>query len=240
MSGPPPAALLDFLGEAPSAAALRRPESGAGGPRPAAKGSAARRGEDSSPESPGLPPEDGGFDDCREYSGATAAETDTFGTAAAAGAAKSRSQRPPAAASKPPKGSPDTEKAARAAAGYSAGAQPKRAGSMSPEVEDFSKTATPAPGNVAGLLGEDVPSPARQRNPGEPHARPSGSGGSGRSGSGGSRPRSGSRNRSMGPKQGSRESGDVTPTKGLSQAAAALELDPLGSSMGRRRFGGRG
>lgn len=34
--------------------------------------------EDSSPDTPGLPRQDGGFDECAEYNGATAAEMDLF------------------------------------------------------------------------------------------------------------------------------------------------------------------
>merc|ERR1719217_1158403 len=70
MAVAPPAALLEFLGEAPSEAALRRPGSSSSNapPRVPLKSPAASaprgKGEDSSPETPGRPPHnDGGFDD---------------------------------------------------------------------------------------------------------------------------------------------------------------------------------
>lgn len=255
MAGGPPAALLQFLGEAPSAAALRRPDSSAGAK--ATPSSARDRREDSSPDTPGLPHRDGGFDECRDYSGATAAENDTLGSSVPD---EGRTRQHKSSSSKPPraaKGSPDTPKAARAAAsaaGYAGGAPSKRTTSRGPEIEDLSKTCTPQPAGLSSFLGEGSASPnASSGRPIEPsggsqHQRLSDSGGSthsggaGRSGySGTSRPRSGSRNRNMAASNSSGDFDDSSATrltKASSKAAAAL--DPLGTSGGKRRFGGRG
>mmetsp|Transcript_91482 Transcript_91482/g.218037 ORF Transcript_91482/g.218037 Transcript_91482/m.218037 type:complete len:199 (+) Transcript_91482:48-644(+) len=198
MAEGPPAALAAFLGEAPSAAALRRPSSGVPSRR-FARGC----GEDSSPDTPGLPCQDGGFDDC-PYSGATSAETDLL----AAGLDKGVGKSTKAVRAKPPKG--ELAKAP-VFAGY-AQAPGKRCGSKPPEIEDFSKTTTPMPDGAASMFGEDS-SAAQRRGPGR------------------SRPRSSSR----GTLTNSASKGDLE-----SPSSTVSAVDPLGSSMGKRRFGGRG
>mmetsp|Transcript_36838 Transcript_36838/g.68612 ORF Transcript_36838/g.68612 Transcript_36838/m.68612 type:complete len:216 (+) Transcript_36838:64-711(+) len=213
-SGPPPAALLQFLGEAPSAAALRRPSSGAAKHPPPQRGC----GEDSSPDTPGLPQEDGGFDDFVEYSGATTAETELFTGSSAPNAGsggKSRAQKPVKTV-KPPKGGQEPSKVP--GGGYAAPAQARRSGSKPPEIEDFSKTSTPLPEGAARMFCEESPSGVRR-------------------GQAKSRPRSGSRNRVLGNSASMRDLDETPPT---SAASAAVDYDPMGSSMGRRRFGGRG
>jgi len=232
MAGQPPAALLEFLGEAPTSAALRRPDSSCG--VRAIPGSARDRQEDSSPDTPGLPQLDGGFDDCKEYSGATAAERDTLGSGildeGRTRNQKSSSSKPPRAA----KGSPDTSKAARAAVGSPGGAPSKRSTSRGPEIEDLSKTCTPQPAGLSSFLGEGCASP-NQRLSNSGGSGSTHSGGSGRSGYGTSQARSGSLNRSV---AASNSSCDLDDASSLAKAAAAM--DPLGASGGKRRFGGRG
>eukprot|EP00439_Symbiodinium_sp_Y106_P034757 s661_g4.t1 len=211
--GPPPAALLQFLGEAPSAAALRRPSSGAAHAQPP-RG----LGEDSSPDSLGLPYEDGGFDDCAEYSGAMTAETELLANGpatSAGGTAKARSQKPVRPA-KPPKVAAEPTKAP-ACAGYAPPAPGKRTGSKPPEIEDFSKTTTPLPEGALRMLGEDSPSGIRK-------------------GQARTRPRSGSRSRGLANSGSMRDLDETPPT---TAASATVDYDPMGSS-GRRRFGGRG
>eukprot|EP00435_Cladocopium_sp_Y103_P009661 s1773_g2.t1 len=145
MSDDPPSALAAFLGEAPSAAALRRPSSSVPSQRQYARGT----GEDSSPDTPGLPQQDGGFDECAEYNGATSAETDLLGSTAIA-PGKNRGTK--ARSAKPPKNTPDLK--APVFAGY-AQVPGKRSGSKPPEMEDFSKTSTPMPEGAATMFGED-------------------------------------------------------------------------------------
>jgi len=208
MSDDPPSALAAFLGEAPSAAALRRPSSSLPSQRQYARGT----GEDSSPDTPGLPQQDGGVDECTEYNGATSAETDLLGTAALA-PGKNRGTK--ARTAKPPKNTPDLK--APVSAGY-AQVPGKRSGSKPPEVEDFSKTTTPMPEGAATMFGEDQPSAQRD------HQKAANK----------TRPRSGSR---MG---NSASMCDLERTPPTSVPTAAVEYDPMGSSCGKRRFGGRG
>ncbi|CAE8585954.1 unnamed protein product [Polarella glacialis] len=238
-NSPPPAALLAFLGEAPSEAALRRPTSSAS-TRPANRRS---RGEDSSPDTPGVPRADE-FDDFQEYSGATAAQSDRLGSdVPTAGSGRSQSQRAPAL---PPRGSRTAAEAGYAVPAASPPrpqpANSKRTVSRQPEVEDMNKTTTPMPGGLASFLGEEPTAAASRRSEpvagSAPTQRPQGSGGSGRS-SDGSRPRSGSHSRLS---NGSGRDGSNTPSREISTKLAALDVkDPLGSANGKKsRFGGRG
>lgn len=205
--------------EAPSVAALRRPSSSGPSQRQYARGT----GEDSSPDTPGLPQQDGGFDECAEYNGATSAETDLLGSAALApgknrhlcafGMETCRATK--ARSAKPPKNTPDLK--APVFAGY-AQVPGKRSGSKPPEIEDFSKTSTPMPEGAATMFGEDQPSAQREHQMAANKTRP----------------RSGSR---MG---NSASMCDLERTPSTSAPMAAVEYDPMGSSFGKRRFGGRG
>mmetsp|Transcript_133129 Transcript_133129/g.188082 ORF Transcript_133129/g.188082 Transcript_133129/m.188082 type:complete len:212 (+) Transcript_133129:49-684(+) len=211
MSDDPPSALAAFLGEAPSAAALRRPSSSVPSQRQYARGI----GEDSSPDTPGLPRQDGGFDDCAEYNGATAAETDLLGCGAVA-PGKSRGTK--ARNAKPPKNSPELK--APVFNGY-AQVPGKRCGSKPPEIEDFSKTSTPMPEGAATMFGEEGPMVQRMEQ--REHQMPATK----------TRPRSGSR---MANSASMRDLEQTPPTS----APTAVDYDPMGSSFGKRRFGGRG
>mmetsp|Transcript_147228 Transcript_147228/g.256960 ORF Transcript_147228/g.256960 Transcript_147228/m.256960 type:complete len:260 (-) Transcript_147228:97-876(-) len=252
---PPPAALLEFLGEAPSEAALKRPTSSRGAPEvqappasaraapspAAARNSASRgRGEDSSPETPGLPSNDGGFDDWVDDRKAPNPEAEPL----PAKASKARGPTSPhrrqangqqvqagtAAVALPPR-APQAgaypEAAVRSPAGSTAESFGKRGNVPHGSVPrgrgtepSFSKTMSPAPAGLAAMLGEASTDAAlRHSSSGTPKSGAS------------SRPRSGSRR--------ARERSSTPNNKVDSVTACALDLDPLGSS-GRRRFGGRG
>ncbi|CAL1130594.1 unnamed protein product [Cladocopium goreaui] len=120
-----------------------------------------------------------------------------------------------ARSAKPPKNTPDLK--APVFAGY-AQVPGKRSGSKPPEIEDFSKTSTPMPEGAATMFGEDQPSAQREHQMAANKTRP----------------RSGSR---MG---NSASMCDLERTPSTSAPMAAVEYDPMGSSFGKRRFGGRG
>lgn len=235
-AAPPPAALLEFLGEAPSQAALRRPGSSCGQTAaPAQRAQAGRgRGEDSSVESAGIPLDDGGFDDNKDadnLSPAPQAEP----APALAGAEKarapagspssgSRSRRPPQQPQDPAQ-APAKPRQPSSTGG--APPRPRDAGGGGGGT-DLGKTATPGPAGLAGMLGQDSADRALRR--------------SGSSCSAG-RPRSGSSSSKAAQSQGDARGRSGTPSRPQQQqvaAASVLDLDPLGLSGGKRRFGGRG
>lgn len=255
---PPPAALLEFLGEAPSEAALRRPTSSRGiveappssaraPATPAGENAASRgRGEDSSPDTPGLPRHDGGFDKGLDDRKAPNPEPEPL-------PAKASKARGPASPHRRQSGGQQVQASSGAASAVAlpprapqAGAYPEApvrspAGSgtdsarrQAPHASmsndsssrgrgmdsSFSKTMSPAPASLSAVLGE-ASADAALRHSGD---------GTPKGGAGG-RPRSGSRR--------ARERSS-TPNRNVDTlTACALDLDPLGSS-GRRRFGGRG
>lgn len=250
-AGAPPAALLAFLGEAPSEAALRRPDTAEGG------SSCARgRGEDSSPDSAGpdaRPCDDGGFDDDL-IEGAPVPQPEPVASSAgslqASSARKGREKRV-----LPPKVPPQDDGGGRppgegaGSSGGAAQAAPRPAASSRSRAEaEFGKTFTPMPASLAGMLGEAGADhaarsstqhealPVERRRGSTPNSRPTGSGGSNSSNRGG-RPRSSSQ------RGGGERAENPARTQGAPVAppgvAGVLDMDPLGSTS-RRKFGGRG
>ncbi|CAK9003003.1 unnamed protein product [Durusdinium trenchii] len=216
MAEEPPSVLAAFLGEAPSAAALRRPSSSAPSQRHYARGS----GEDSSPDTPGLPQQDGGFDECAEYNGATSAETDLLGCGPLAHAKRAAKT---ARAAKPPKNAAEFK--GSGFAGY-AQVPSKPCGGKPPEIEDFSKTSTPMPEGVAKMFGEDGKDSPTDRGAERSQVSVNKA-----------RPRSGSRGGALCQSASMRDLERTPPT---SAPTATVDYDPMGSSFGKRRFGGRG
>eukprot|EP00929_Paragymnodinium_shiwhaense_P097505 TRINITY_DN59169_c0_g1_i1.p1 TRINITY_DN59169_c0_g1~~TRINITY_DN59169_c0_g1_i1.p1 ORF type:complete len:276 (+),score=67.61 TRINITY_DN59169_c0_g1_i1:53-880(+) len=270
---PPPAALAAFLGEAPSEAALRRPGSSHGGlsrpcssygepaahievastpasaRRPASKGSAPHRSEDSSPDEPDRPPRhDGGFDNVREYDGGPVPSAEALPASSskaasrraqqpqdgsgysgeASGRVSAKEQRPPRAPGSSGGNGYDAGMASPASstASHPRGSSTGRsARASSPKADILNLTTTPAPSSYAGLMGEEAFDEQPRSSSGHSH----------RSGSG--RPASASRR--AGSSGGRDRDKGAEGTEPTNLASAAAALDPLGAS-GRRRFGGRG
>mmetsp|Transcript_40088 Transcript_40088/g.87492 ORF Transcript_40088/g.87492 Transcript_40088/m.87492 type:complete len:256 (-) Transcript_40088:88-855(-) len=249
---PPPAALLAFLGgEAPSEAALRRPESRGGppptpSPRPAGPSSSARRsknGEDSSPDSDAAPADNGGFDDSRDID--SRAPVPVAEPVPAPAAKAPRSPRGSQREAKPQQRALPPRAPGESSTSSSGPAEPTAAyPRQGRDKADFNKTCTPGPASLGAMLGEDSAAQALRRSRSGTGRSPCAS----PSGGAAERPRSGSRRSSSsagkgrpgsGEQQGER-SGSGTPSRTKTAAAAALDLDPLGQSQGKRRFGGRG
>lgn len=246
---PPPAALLQFLGEAPTQAALRRPgSSGSNAPpsrvppkKSAAASSHRGKGEDSSPESDGgLPPcNDGGFDDLLDDGRAPQPETQAMPVAQKRTGSPRARQSGAAAIERPPR-APAVD-GGTSPAGSTASGNTRRQGSQGGAARETSgsgsrgrvsasnaeaamgKTCTPAPGSLKEMLGEASASAAVRHS------------------SGGARPRSGS--------NGARQSGyggnaaEGMSAKSNKERSLTPNLpDPMGMSGGQRkqRFGGRG
>lgn len=243
--GPPPAALLAFLGEAPSEAALRRPTTGESRAAPSVRG----HGEDSSPDTPDRAPVDnGGFDDFRDDACGPVPETEAVPSLGSTGNARSRRtpDRPPkvpGAAEGVVVGSPTGAGAYPSGSGPSAPPRQQRSpkrGNSGGSKSDLSKTSTPVPAALAEFLGSEPADAALRKSFGST----GGSGGtpkranSERSNGSGSAVAAANAGR---PRSGSRRAADAqersqTPT----QMKGALDMDPLNSSGNRRRFGGRG
>mmetsp|Transcript_93166 Transcript_93166/g.251536 ORF Transcript_93166/g.251536 Transcript_93166/m.251536 type:complete len:260 (-) Transcript_93166:63-842(-) len=251
--GRPPAALLAFLGgEAPSEAALRRPDtatSTAGRPmtpvpvltpsgpssssrcKPVGTGARARRRGEESSDSDGAPPDDGGFDgpyDDRRAPIPEAQPLSTSANAISAPAEKEKDRDRDKKAAKPPR-----QKVAEGSSSHgSSGAYP-----VGRSQADLGKTFTPSPAGLSLFMGEDTGSPRGRR--GSTPQRPTGSGDSSHSGASAG-PRSGSRQRAGERSETpTRVGGSAAPPGSSPKVAGARELDPMGSSA-RRRFGGRG
>lgn len=247
----PPPALLAFLGEKPSEAALRRPGSGTGRPPAVVQGqavaSAQFRDEDSSPDTPGLPSNDGGFDECHvDDARAPVPQAEPVPVGSKKQAAQSsqssgekrapktdeKARSPPSTGearpqrSLPPRAPAEAIRSPSSSAGGSS-VNLSSSGHLRRQEASFAETATPGPGSLAAMLGDASAASALRRSDHDRLAP-----GAHRSPSNSSRPRSGSRH-SSGRERSS------TPQKAQGPAAAALELDPLGTS-GKRRFGGRG
>merc|ERR1740129_70684 len=238
----PLASLVEFLGEAPTEAALRSPCSACAAERPAAPSSARRRAcdEDSSPETPGLPANDGGFDDCLNDARAPNPEAEPMPVARAV-AASTRSdkarQPPPPSGDRSPQHMALPPRAPGEASNDSVLPRGRGGAPSSSQVSSFSKTSTPAPSSLVEVLGEAPAAAAVWHSSGDSTS------GSGAAVQNPARPRSGSRP-SSGSRQRAGRERSSTPSRGAGTctggvAAAVVELDPLGSSS-RRRFGGRG
>eukprot|EP00927_Polykrikos_kofoidii_P015380 TRINITY_DN16824_c0_g1_i1.p1 TRINITY_DN16824_c0_g1~~TRINITY_DN16824_c0_g1_i1.p1 ORF type:complete len:291 (-),score=65.71 TRINITY_DN16824_c0_g1_i1:238-1110(-) len=178
----PPKELLDFLGEAPSELALRRPGSRGGTSQASASRPVSSRGreeavafrpssaatardEDSSPETPGRPPRyDGGFDEYAEVDGvAPTPETEPL-PAKKGNAEQQRSQQQPQQRSLPPR--------APGGNGESGGASPagssaSGAGGASMNRRQPSQSgvggATPSSGGSRGRRSSSTPTKPQSR-----------------------------------------------------------------------------
>jgi len=224
-----------------------------------------RKDDDSSSDSDCGVPDDGGFDDSRDYEGNApaggSAEALPAGDKRAADPKKDRTARANKGASAPPR-APQQE-----GSKGGAGAQPGNRGKAVAAVRQSSNgparqgglacTMTPEPESFSAFLSEDAGSRAVPPGRGGEHtrstensSRESGreSGGRDASGSGGkratSRPRSGSRPQSSGSSTKDREKdkdkdkSTGTPTSKKVDPLAG-SLNPLGSTGPRIRFGGR-
>lgn len=255
MAGPPPAALAAFLGCAPSEAALRRPgsarpQSSAGRPQTAASAASRDSSPDSCPDVPDLPTYDGGFDEGDLDKLAPVPEVGVMmvpGGGAVTSSKGTRGHRtlPPRAPGAEvlnleggPTGSvayPQPEKRR---------SEKKRSGGASPGT-DFSKTATPGPASLSCMLGEDAASAALRASSGGDlnssgeFRRTNGSGSATPNSRRNSTPQRSPGSADGRPRSGSARRGAGEGQEAPSVVAAALDLDPLGST-GRRRFGGRG
>mmetsp|Transcript_71012 Transcript_71012/g.170132 ORF Transcript_71012/g.170132 Transcript_71012/m.170132 type:complete len:243 (+) Transcript_71012:31-759(+) len=225
-----PAALAEFLGEAPSEAALRRPGTAASQVRPPSS-AANRNPEDSSPDSEGLPPEnDGGFDDFRDDAPVPAIpEAEAYAAKGAATAGRERVMASPRRQPVPQSSSGETK--------VTSSKKPMvpRAPAEASASKSFASTCTPGPAALSSMLGE-VPAAAAMRKSSGSVVPTAGDTASSLASSLRSQASSHGRSNSF-HNSGSRQGRDRSNTpKG---ASAVLDLDPLGATS-RRRFGGRG
>lgn len=237
------AALQAYLGEPPSAAALQRPNSaGLSIRKPSAASANRGRGEDSSPETPGIPLYDGGFENdvihdapVPEAEPVPAFASTTGGRSDDSRRSKGGGARAPASphsgaqqkgAGLPPRapqqqqhdGAVSSPSRSTGSSSSTASTHRKQS-SRTRGYSDAGKTMTPAPADLDTILGDASPCRGTSGAENLSFSRSS--------------KRSNSFNR---PRSGSRSRDKPDPP---SRIAGALELDPLGSTS-RRRFGGRG